>query len=653
MSRPEFASNRYFVRQAMAICSVLAALIYLIWVLYSPGLSGGLVFDDIPNLQAIQSLGGVSQLESLIAFLLSSDFLPGRPLSLLSFALDDQHWPLNEARLKATNLKLHMVNAMLCLWLTWLLLSIKSVNSKVEPVSNRLIYAGLVALLWSCHPFQVSTVSYIIQRMTELSALFSFVAMIAFVKFRTSLPEKFGANLAKMTVVLGLALPLGILSKENALLICLYILIIDRLFFSSSQLEARHMKIWFWWKLFFLYLPILAFIGYWIFVSEFFAKGFEFREFTLEQRLLTQARVIWLYLGGIIFPRIGTMGLFNDSLQLSINIFDPFTTVISIVSLGCFLGLAIYLKDRAFWVCFGVLFFFTGHLMESTFLPLELYFEHRNYLPQYGLWLAVILSLNQLIKKVPKLRAFIAVGLFSYIFLCCFITIQLAKIWGNNYTLAEQWHRTDPESVRATQFLAGQLLKLGQTEKALEIIVAASDSNPNSAALSLGRGIIGCADGKFGLNIDAIERKLKMSSFETGAYESLKLILRSKLYEKCEGLSLNDVERFFVALADNEHIRSMPKPLSRIYESISDIALIKRNFNDTLSYLDMACELDCTPLLRLKQVEILLLGGLVSEAEKKLSHAEELMDRRLNKYKYPELANRIMQYQAMLKNKSI
>ena len=35
-------------------------------------------------------------------------------------------------------------------------------------------------------------------------------------------------------------------------------------------------------------------------------------------------------------------------------------------------------------VAFGIAFFLGGHLLESTVLPLELYYEHRNYLPSFG-----------------------------------------------------------------------------------------------------------------------------------------------------------------------------------------------------------------------------------------------------------------------------
>ena len=51
-------------------------------------------------------------------------------------------------------------------------------------------------------------------------------------------------------------------------------------------------------------------------------------------------------------------------------------------------GLALWgVRRRAMW-SFGLLWYLVGHSLESSLLSLELVFEHRNYVPSFGILFA-------------------------------------------------------------------------------------------------------------------------------------------------------------------------------------------------------------------------------------------------------------------------
>ena len=100
--------------------------------------------------------------------------------------------------------------------------------------------------------------------------------------------------------------------------------------------------------------------------------GYEFRPFSMAQRLLTEGRVIWLYLGLMLLPRLSAFALNHDDIEISTGWLAPWTTLTAVLGL---LVLALFIwriRARAPIVAFGIAWFLLGHLIESTFLPLEI-----------------------------------------------------------------------------------------------------------------------------------------------------------------------------------------------------------------------------------------------------------------------------------------
>src|SRR5690606_4062183 len=131
-----------------------------------PALTGPFLFDDFPNLEHLAALDGRLDLASLANYASLYRSEPGRPLSMLSFVINDFDWPSNPWSFKYTNLMLHLLIGTIIFGFTRTLARLR------DPVAA---HADLVALLtmaaWLLHPMQLSTSMLVVQRMTQVSAL--------------------------------------------------------------------------------------------------------------------------------------------------------------------------------------------------------------------------------------------------------------------------------------------------------------------------------------------------------------------------------------------------------------------------------------------------------------------------------------------------
>ena len=628
----------------------LSLLGFVVYLVFQPGMTGGFVFDDIPNLGRLAPIGDIRSFDQLLAFIFSSDSLHGRPLSMMTFAIDDQSWPMDAQTLKRTNILLHIVNVFLVFWCALLL--IKRIDGD-SIFASSYIYPLLIAMLWGVSPLQVSTVSYIIQRMTELSALFVLLGMVLYLKVRPKLSERFWFTIIVLSFFELTFLAFGIASKENALLLSLFCALIEYFFFSKPHFSLIYKEvIWRVWSYLFFFGPIICFLIYWAWHTSFFETGYERREFTLEERLLTQPRVIVSYIFSILIPKLSGTGLFFEGIEVSTGFFKPISTIASLILIGFLLTLSFLLRHRAPLVSFGIAFYFTGHLMESTFIPLEIYFEHRNYLPQFGIWLTLIGLVGLLVKFIrPKL--FLTFIVF-YICLFAFISFNSSTLWGSNIRLASSWYLGNMDSLRAAQFYASELYSMGSYDSAKSVLEASEKIHTDSLAIPISLAIINCGSSSYEFPEHKLVELAKVSKMETAAFEGIQIIER--LLDKgleCPHLTYSSVEKIYEALLLNPYYASKGLVRSRIYQRLSEIEVKNRNLNLAVHYLDMACIENCTPSIRLKQAELLASAGLYEQAQGFIRQAEEMLgDKKLFSIKNPGLEDRISEIEGVLDRSS-
>ncbi len=440
-------------RGALLLALFLTATVY--WV----GLSGDFMFDDAYAVRdnvllRIDTLDYAQLKQAALAFPAPS-FWQSRWVAMLTFGINHYFTQLDTFYLKLTNLVLHLITGLALFFLTRMLLQVARLPVVLSPA--RITGISLVVTAWWLfHPLHVSTVLYIVQRMTILSALFSVLALLGYVHGRTLLIQGRAHGWAWIMLATPLAMSLGFFAKENALLVPLFLLAIEAwlLRFHTPHRWQRHTL-----QLLFglgVVLPLLWGLGWLLSHWPDMAATYGNRTFTLEERLLTQARIVWFYLQLIVLPTPSALGIFHDDIPLSTHWHTPWTTLLALLAWPLVLGGLFYLRKTVPWLLFGLVFFLIGHLLESTVFALELVFEHRNYLPSFGicLGLATTLGDGRLYAQKPRLLLGLAVGLLGFMLL---LTYNRSWHWSNSIRMYVHEAGNHPDSLRAN-FKLGTLL---------------------------------------------------------------------------------------------------------------------------------------------------------------------------------------------------
>lgn len=436
------------LRRAAPLALLLFTFIITLLV-YLPGFSGAFVFDDGPNILqnarvAITSLDPVALKQAT----LSGYSGPlGRPVSMLSFALNHYFTGFDPFYFKATNLAIHLLNGIGIFFLTTCLLSAYRKRFQPELPSDYLQWVSLaITAAWLLHPLNLTSVLYVVQRMTSLSALFGIWALVLYVWGRTRLYDGRNGGLAILASLL-IFTPLSALCKENGALLPLMMLTIEFSLFSfrTKTAQSRYFLIGFFSIT--VFLPAAAVLTYIAMHPAWLPAGYIGRPFTLAERLMTEARVLWFYIRLIVFPTNVQMGLFHDDILISQSLFKPISTLLSIAGLAALLGISILVRKKAPLVTFSVLFFVSGHLLESSVFALEIAYEHRNYLPMYGPLLVLFFYMLHPLRfkenlRIRQVAAVLFIGLFA------FSTFARAGKWSNPFDFAESEVAHHPNSPR-------------------------------------------------------------------------------------------------------------------------------------------------------------------------------------------------------------
>jgi len=338
------------------------ALVLLICMIYSSALPGAWYLDDNSMIIGNKFVHAQSWQELPTAF---RHYAGGegffRPVTFFTFAVNHLFTGLDPLWYRVTNICLHAIMSLVLLMF-------------LRHILRDPIVAFLSAAMWAVHPIQTAAVSYIVQRSTILAALFGILGLYLYIRGREE-------GSVKKIVMSAVLFAIAFLCKENSatLLACAWLY---DLFFIQ---KFKHLR---------TNLVAAACVAVSITVVGTLYVGLEQyaeRPFLLSERLLVEFKVLGEYLSTCLLPVSSEMAAIYHAGKIPAGI----SAWVSAVLIFCIIGILIYKARRFPVVAFCGLWFFICHSVESTFLPLELRFDHRNYLPSMLLYVPVVMAFLQ------------------------------------------------------------------------------------------------------------------------------------------------------------------------------------------------------------------------------------------------------------------
>ena len=429
---------------------ILLALLVVTALSFWPGLSGGFLFDDYPNIVQQYKVHAESiSFESMRTAAGAFNHGPvGRPLATVSFAIDHALGGMNPWGYKLSGLIVHLVNTALVYFLACRLLALAGPSAAFSRGG-----AFAIAMLWAVHPLQVSTVLYVVQRMETLSLAFVLMALLCYLRGRAQQisGERAWPWLAACVPLVGM----GLLSKETAGLFPAYALALE---LTVLGFKARQPSVSRSWRVLYAAGVIAAALVFFFAVLPHYATAevYAVRNYSLAERLLTQLRVLPMYLGWILVPQPASYFFYYDSFPHSQGLLQPVTTLIGGIFIVALAGTAFAIRRHMPLMALGILWFFAAHLITSSVVPLELVFEHRNYFAILGVLLAGAVLLRRMpVGEGPQIRQF-AIGVL--LVGAMFLTLIRSADWGDPLQLAMELATKNPTSPRASTDLGEQYM---------------------------------------------------------------------------------------------------------------------------------------------------------------------------------------------------
>lgn len=510
-----------YLKLVLLFCAVLAAL-----ACYSNGLTGHFIFDDGANISK-NPLLKIETLDFPSLWRAADSGGAGmfkRPISMISFALNYYAFGMDAYFFKLMNLLIHLVNGLLIFIFVTLLLNLYSRTHQdgVNDGENSWI-ALAVSAIWLLHPFNLTGVLYVVQRMTSLAALFTLVGLVLYLHGRKRLLDGNRPGLIFIAIAIFVATPLAALCKENGALLPLLIFVTEATLLRWSTPDLRTRRLLIGLVGLSAFTPVLFGIFYVLNHPNLILAGYAVRDFSLGERMMTEARVLWFYLHMIVLPSMNEMGLYHDDILISKNLLLPWTTASAIAGMMLLVVGAFALRNKQPMITFGITFFLIGHSLESSIIPLEIAFEHRNYLPMVGILLPLAYYALSPQLHVPSLRLR-QVSLLIVIVLFAGITASRAQQWGDTFMMRMLEVQRHPNSVRANTDMAALYDHIPPTSdedaiklynKAVFYYQQAADVAPTNVAGLLGMLVVS-AERKLPADevlIEALEHRLATVRF--------------------------------------------------------------------------------------------------------------------------------------------
>lgn len=611
-------------------------LLVVIALCYLPGLRGSFVFDDEVNILQNPNLRlgsfGFSQIRAA-AF--SGDAGPlGRPIALVSFALNLYATGNDPFFFKLTNLLIHLCNTVIVGMLAHTLCRHFDGAPDGDSKDVSAWLGWLIAALWGLHPLNLTSVLYVVQRMTSLSALFGLLALVVYSRWRATDagPGAVVRPWRSLIVCAGVLILLvaSMLSKESGLLFAPLLLWIEYFVF-GFRLRGVPLRLgpWSLQALTTVVVVVVA-LGVALFVlPRMVVPGaFANRDFTLTERVLTESRVFFYYLRLVALPRSSELSLYHDDFEISTGLFEPLTTALSITALVAISSAVVVWRKRAPILLFAWGWFLISHALESTIFSLELVHEHRNYFATIGIFVALVWALRRIQTRWRRI-AYVLLG--CYLLLLAGVTVTRSLQWSNNVDLALLEASNHPRSGRANYELGRNYLALLETTGEQRFGSLAEDALRDAAhsylpGLGPYFGLIHLSYYRKKLPdqevVSILESKLRTGPFYNSNISFLNSFLLCQVDDRCH-MSDREAVQLFKAALENPHIRRDKK--AEVYKFLAQYYINRMNDLDKgIEFIAEAALTSDSAATRIMYAQALGLQGRFADAHSQLDRAVAL-----------------------------
>jgi tetratricopeptide (TPR) repeat protein len=469
----------------------LAAIFVLGFLIYSNTFNASFHFDDVDHLEENPAIRSLSNIRAIW------EYSHTRFLAYYSFAWNYHFSQLNVWGYHLVNLMIHIATAGLVYWLTCLIFT--SPVLKDKPIAkDKKVVAFITAMLFVSHPLATQSVTYIIQRMSSMAAMFYLLSIVFYIMGRYTLNNNKKKYL--LFAGCGLSAVCAMLTKENAFTLPFAILLVEFFFLQTGKKSISFKD----------YRVILAGVGLVIFIALTFSKFSSFittsfaidtdspdKSLTASSYLYTQFSVIVKYIQLLLVP-------LNQNLDYDYKLVHHFTDSRSLQSffvLLALLALAVYLFKKQRIFSFGIFWFFLTLSIESSIIPLQdLIFEHRTYLPSFGFFLCMSYGIYLLTwknyKKVGTAALVLIIGTFAV------LSFTRNSVWKDEITLWSDVIKKSPKKARPYNNRGDDYLEQNKLQEAFSDFNKALELNPRFAMAYYNRANYYKKEGNFEKAID-------------------------------------------------------------------------------------------------------------------------------------------------------
>ncbi|MBN1102791.1 MAG: tetratricopeptide repeat protein [Deltaproteobacteria bacterium] len=471
---------------------------------YTSSLDASFHFDDFPSIlrnKSIQNLGDFGAIWHIN---------PTRFVANLTFAINFHFHGLTVFGFHAVNILIHLLSSLSVYWLVRLLFATPQLRD--VPLASQGVHVALAAsLLFVCHPIQTQAVTYIVQRVASLAALFYFLSTALYIRARLCLEQGSLLHLPLYCGSIAAAL-LAMFCKENSITLPFTLLVVEGFFFSPS------------WRRLLGRIPYLAFMLMtlpvipvtWIATRPSLVAQLgpimETDAISRYDYFLTQFKVIPTYLGLLLFPIRQSL---DYDFPLAHSLFDPviLASFLLLLALG---AAALFLFRRFRLISFGIVWFFITLSVESSFIPIsDVIFEHRVYLPSFG----IFLSLTGILFSLLHARKKALLGFFALVIpVLLFLTVNRNITWREQVLIWNDAAKTAPRKFRVLVNRGAGYSFLDKAEYAVKDYERAAALGRDDATPYLNLGLHFLATGKFDSAVSEFDRALRVEPGSTNIY---------------------------------------------------------------------------------------------------------------------------------------